>query len=205
VVNEAVHPHSPRPDGLRSTLWLKALGPDYISLAYRIAHEADQGLTLVYNDYGTEHGDADGRRKRQCVLRLLEKCIKEGVPIHAFGLQSHLDAHRPLAGNEFTSFLKEVRALGLKIYITELDLNAMRLSGPINDRIKLAQNYVSTYLDMVQKDGIVDMLLTWGLSDRYTWLRGTYKDVAGALPLDREMRRNLLWYSLKKSWLGMQG
>lgn len=205
VVNEAVSIHSNREDGLRETLWLKALGPDYIAHAFQLAHDADSGLTLTYNDYGTEQGDSSGGYKRQCVLRLLEKCAVDKVPMHALGLQSHLQAHIPLAHGEFTDFLKEVRALGLKLFITELDLDTHKLSGRADDKIKLAQNYVRAYLDLVQKDGPIEMLLTWGLSDRYSWLHKNNPNLAGALPLDRDLNRGPLWETLKGEWLGQSG
>ena len=201
VVNEAIHPHSTRADGLRQTLWLEALGPDYVAMAFRMAHEADSGLTLVYNDYGTENGDGDGNHKRQCILRLLEKCRMDKVPIHAFGLQSHLQAHKPLANGEFKSFLKEVRSLGLKVYVTELDLDVSHLNGRTDDKIKIAQKYVRSYLDLVQDGAPADMLLTWGLSDRYTWLHMLRPEVVGALPLDRDLNHGPLWETLVTGWL----
>jgi len=201
VVNEAIDIHSPREDGLRETLWLKALGPDYVAQAFQMAHDADGDITLTYNDYGMEQGDGDGSRKRQCILRLLEQCKRNNVPMHALGLQSHLLAHKPLAGREFTDFLKEVRALGLKVIITELDLDTSQLQGRGDDRVKLAQRYVRTYLDQAQKDGPVDMLLTWGLSDRYSWLRKKNPGMTGELPLDRDLNHGPLWETLKKSWL----
>jgi len=201
VVNEAVHPLSPRPDGLRPTLWLNALGPDYIALAFHMAHQANPGLTLVYNDYGTEHGDGAGHKKRHDILALLERCKKNQVPVDAFGLQSHLLCHVPLGGREFTRFLKDVRDLGLKIYVTELDVDLSHLSGQTDDKIHIAQNYVRTYLDMIQQDGAIDMLLCWGLSDRYSWLRQQNPGLEGTLPLDIGLNRTPLWESLRNSWL----
>ena len=202
VVNEAVSIHSKREDGLRETIWLKALGPDYVALAFLLAHKANPALTLVYNDYGMERDGSDGRTKRQCILRLLEQCVREKVPVDALGLQSHLQAHHPLAGGEFTEFLKEVRAQGLQIFITELDLDVSSLSGRADDKIILAQNYLRTYLDMVQESGEVDLLLTWGLSDRYSWLRQSKTRLAGALPLDGELNRGAMWETLRDKWVG---
>jgi GH35 family endo-1,4-beta-xylanase len=45
------------------------------------------------------------------------------------------------------------------------------------------------------------MLLTWGLSDRYTWLRKDNPHLAGALPLDADLNRGPLWETLKTAWL----
>ena len=95
-----------------------------------------------------------------------------------------------------------MRALGLKIYITELDLDIRQLSGRMDDKIKLAQHYVKAYLDLVQKDGPVEMLLTWGLSDRYSWMRKDNPDLRHALPLVGDLDRGALWNTLKVSWLG---
>jgi endo-1,4-beta-xylanase len=201
VVNEAVIPQSPREDGLRPSAFLTALGPDYVPLAFRMAHDTDPGLTLVYNDYGLEFSDRGGHRKRQLVLQLLDKCVKDGVPVHALGVQSHLMPSRPLAGKEFTGFLADVRALGLNIFVTELDVDLSGMKGHLRDNIKAAQNYVRVYLDMLQEDGSLDELLTWGLSDRYTWLRDSWPQAAGVLPLDKNMKRGLLWETLRNNWL----
>jgi len=203
VVNEAIDPESSRSDGLRESPWLTALGPEYMPLAFKLAYAADPGLTLAYNDYGLEQEGSPANFKRTATLRVLEWCLKNNAPIHTLGLQSHLQAHRPLAAKEFLAFLREIRGMGLKVSITELDLDVSRLSGPMKERVEVAQNYVRVYLDFVQLDAPVDMLLTWGLSDRYTWLREQNPNIAGALPLDRNFRRGPMWDTLEEAWLGV--
>ncbi|MBI3419288.1 MAG: endo-1,4-beta-xylanase [Proteobacteria bacterium] len=200
VVNEAVHPLSTRADGLRPSLWLEALGPDYVSLAFHTTQEANPDLTLVYNDYGTEYGDGNGAARRRHILNLLQKLKHAGVPVHALGLQSHLQAHRPLGGQEFLNFLSEVRGLGLAVRVTELDLDVSHLPGRMDDRIKAAQNYVRTYLQMVQEGGAVNKLLTWGLSDRMSWLRRYVPGLRGMLPLDAQFQRGPMWRTLRDGW-----
>ncbi|MDX2028936.1 MAG: endo-1,4-beta-xylanase [Alphaproteobacteria bacterium] len=201
VVNEAIDPRSPRKDGLRETLWLKALGPNYISQVFHYAHQVDPGLTLVYNDFGLERGDGYGYAKRKLLLNLLKKLKTKNVPIHALGLQSHLRCHLPLGGRDFTEFLKTVRGLGIEIYITELDLDLSRVPGEGYERSTFAQNYVQTYLAMVQESGSVNTLLTWGLSDRRSWLEDALGDAQGSLPLDTNYQRGPLWESLRSGWL----
>ena len=61
VVSEAVDD-----DGkLRDTFWLRGIGPDYIALAFKWAHEADPHARLLYNDYGI----AGDNRKADAVFR----------------------------------------------------------------------------------------------------------------------------------------
>ena len=201
VVNEAIDPRADRGDFLRDTLWLRALGPDYIPLAYQIAHQARPRLTFVYNDFGLEHDDGAARAKRAGVLKLLERCRNQGTPIDTLGLQSHLQCHRPLGGREFSRFLSDVRGLGLKIAITELDLDVSLLTGSAEDKSKAAQTYVTTYLNLVEDGAELNMLLTWGLSDRYTWLLNNTDKGVGALPLQADLSRAPLWTTLKTVWL----
>lgn len=201
VVNEPVHPMSTRTDGLRSSPWLAALGPEYIPLAFHLAHAADENLTLTLNEYGLEYGDGNGITRRAYMLRLLEKMKREEVPIHRLGLQSHLQAHRPLGGKNFLEFLKEIRGLGLDVTVTELDLDTSRLTGRADDVAKLGQNYLRTYLGMVQESGDVKTLVTWGLSDRTSWIHETMPGLKGMLPLDADLRRNAMWESLRAAWL----
>ena len=56
-------------------------------------------------------------------------------------------------------------------------------------------------LEMLQESGAIDMLLTWGLSDRYTWLREDDPELTGgALPLDADYNRTAFWETLRSGW-----
>ncbi len=205
VVNEAVDPRSPRPDGLRETLWLKALGARYAPLAFETARAADPDLVLVYNDFGLERGDGYGRRKRRLLLRLLEDWLKRGAPVDALGLQSHLRCHYALDDRDFAAFLREVRGMGLRLRVTELDVDAGSITGSVRDKIMAAQNYVAAYLDILGSHAPVDTVITWGLSDRYSWLweATAGEGVAspgGMLPLDAMLDRAPLWETLRRGW-----
>ncbi len=201
VVNEAIDPRSSRKDGLRETLWLRALGNTYIASAFHAAREAVPGLKLVYNDYGLERGDGYGEAKRKAVLRLLDRLLAQGVPVHGLGLQSHLRVDRPLGGIAFTDFLRQARCLGLEISVTELDLRYGHLSGGAEEKDAFAQDYLREYLELVQQDAPLGSLLTWGLSDRYSWLRQEDDAARGMLPLDASLERAAMWETLRERWL----
>ena len=54
------------------------------------------------------------------MLKNLQERLKRNVPIHAIGLQSHLPGTSPTFNYpEFTSFLRSVSDLGVKIIVSE--------------------------------------------------------------------------------------
>ena len=172
VVNEPLDVANGRADGLRNNNWLQSLGPGYIDLAFRTAHAADPKALLVINDYGMEYSDAEGEKRRTAMLALLTHLKQTGVPIDALGLQSHLDPARngDFSASKLAAFLQQVASMGLKIYVTELDVTDTSLPADIATRdTRIAQTY-SDYLSAVLSQPAVSIVVTWGLSDRYTWL-----------------------------------
>jgi endo-1,4-beta-xylanase len=102
------------------------------------------------------------------------------------------------------TFLKEIADLGLKIMITEMDVTDQKLplNAGVRDRI-IARVY-EDYLSAVLEEPAVIAVLTWGLSDRYTWL-SDYKpreDKAAvrSLPLDAELKRKLAWNAIARAF-----
>jgi endo-1,4-beta-xylanase len=170
VVNEAIEPKDGRPDGLRNSPWLGLVGPDYIELAFQTAATADPGAKLVYNDYGIELDTAEETAKRGQVMMLLRRLKARNIPIHAVGVQSHLRAAGPQPGGGLQTFIRDVRMLGLDVYITELDVNTHGLEGgPEAQDYAVAQVYRS-YLRMVLPEPNVPVALTWGITAAHTFL-----------------------------------
>lgn len=98
-------------------------------MAFRIAAQADPKAQLVYNDYGLEYDTPENEAKRNAVLKLLEHLKSREVPIHAFGIQSHLLAHETRFNpQKLQKFLKEVADLGLKIMVTEPGCHRPRIT-----------------------------------------------------------------------------
>jgi endo-1,4-beta-xylanase len=170
VVNEAVRIWDGRTDGLKVTPWLIYLGPEYIPLAFHAAHQADPKATLVYNDTSIEPETPVAEKKRQAVLALLTRLIKQRVPINGLGIESHIDADSNVTGPGFKRFLHAVEDLGLSILITELDVGDHALPGDISVRDALVAKQYYNYLSFILQFKSVKTVLTWGLSDRSTWL-----------------------------------
>lgn len=171
VVNEAVHVEDGRPDGLRNSRWLQLLGPEYISIAFRETSKGDPKALLTYNDYDIEQDGPKFDEKRNAVLRLLTSMREQQIPIDAVGLQSHLKAGAKLPDwTALHHFMTAVEKLGLQIFITELDVNDSDLGPDVQERDQKVTELYRDYLTNVLQHKAVKAVLTWGLTDRDTWL-----------------------------------
>jgi endo-1,4-beta-xylanase len=206
VVNEAIQLRDGRPDGLRNTPWLLMLGPDYIEMAFRTAAKADPKAMLVYNDFGLDYDAPSDNAKRAAVLRLLERLKSKSVPVHALGIQAHLLRGKNPRFNpeKFKAFLQDVASLGLKILITELDVTDKTLPKEIQFRDRIVAAAYEDYLSVALSEPAVIAVLTWGLSDRYTWLSKHDPRQDGTsvrpLPLDKNLKRKLAWKAIARSF-----
>jgi endo-1,4-beta-xylanase len=172
VVNEAIDPKSGLQDGLRNSPWLEMIGPGYLDLAFRTAREADAAVLLTYNDYGIELDTVEQTAKRDAVMALVRGMRKRRVPIDAVGVQSHLDAAAGVPGDGLRKFVRELHRMGLRVFVTELDVNDRKLTGSIAERDAAVAKIYDDYLTMMLAEPNVNVALTWGITDRYTWLQG---------------------------------
>jgi endo-1,4-beta-xylanase len=170
VVNEAVHPPDNRPDGLRKSPWLDLIGPEYIELAFTTAAKADPQAKLTYNDYDIELDTAEQAAKRGAVLQLVRRLHARGIPIHAIGIQSHLQATGPRPGAGVLTLIREAAKMGLEVYITEMDVNTHALAGGPEAQDTAVAHVYESYLDLVLPEPNVKAVLTWGITDARTWL-----------------------------------
>jgi endo-1,4-beta-xylanase len=203
VVNEAIEPNDWREDGYRTSVWFNCLGADYIDLSFRLARSADQNVPLCLSEYGVEYATSESQRRREALLALLRDLRDRNTPIDCLALQSHLDAERIFDRPQLTAFLRDVVELGYKLAITELDVNDYKLRGGPEERDVAVARHVTEYLDIVMSVAKPISIATWGLSDRYTWLRQYFKRSDGSplrpLPLDANFNRKRMWAALASS------
>lgn len=205
VVNEALLAASPRQDGLRESFWLKAFGPGYIDTAFHAAHQAEPSCLLVYNDWGCEAGAPKNDRMRAITLDFLSKALARKVPIGAYGMQGHLGAFDPpIDQKKLRQFLDDIRALGLRVIVTEHDVHDDGGSSDNAVRDRAVADASARFLDVVLGSNAVDAVLTWGLSDKYLDAPGWSERLAGYeprfLPLDRTLQRKPLWQAMANAF-----
>lgn len=201
VVNEPIFPPDAQPGGMRNSPWYKFLGPGYIEMAFRAASVADPNALLVLNQNYLEY-DSDGAdRSRSDTLALLKKLKQSGTPIHALGTQAHLvGGNSTFNSHKYNVFLNNVTSMGLKLLITELDVDDHELVTDTSVRDRSVAETYHNYLTHALANPFVIAVLTWGLSDKYTWLDAAAPRTDGLpqrpLPLDATFHRKPAWHAI---------
>ncbi len=184
VVNEALNE-----DGtMRKSVFLEKLGDDYVIEAFRLAQQAAPHTELYYNDYNNEQP-----AKRAGCIALIKKIQAAGVRIDGVGIQGHWHAGKvPL--KDIRESIEQYAALGLKVMITELDLEVLprdfsgadvsrqMKSGPslnpyvngLPDSVQqqLANDYAALFKLFLQYKGKLTRVTFWGVNDGQSWLNG---------------------------------
>src|SRR5262249_48286796 len=163
VVNEAIADDG---SGLRITVYLRKLGPDYVAEAFRLAHDADPDALLFYNDYG---GEGLGR-KSDDVYALVRDLVGRGLPIAGVGLQMHLDAASRPPTADIARNMRRVAALGLLVNVSEMDVQIARLPG---DRPARLEEQRRVYHDVVAAcvaEPRCHAVTFWGFTDAHSWI-----------------------------------
>lgn len=187
VVNEPVVSWPVEYNGLYPGPWVTALGPEYIEVAFDAAQKADPSALRIINMYELEQDTADNQLARQRVLLWLKQLKSRGVPVQAVGIESHLDAAKPLAASAMKEFVSEIRNLGLDVLITELDVMETRATGSSRDWDTKVANYYHDYLMEVFSVAEPRAVIFWSLTDR--WQQG--KRVQGLLQSNLSPRLTL--------------
>lgn len=192
VVNEVIK-YDPLEGGpWRDTIWQRLLGPDHVDIAFRTAARVDPKARLVLNDFHFEEPDPGAAARRKVALDICRRLKDKGIPVHGVGMQAHLYADKGIDVDGVQRFMRDLDELGLDVEITELDVIDWKLPADAAKRDKTAAALVSTFLDAVVSAKRPKAIVTWGLTDRYSWVHETFprKDSARArpLPLDADYR-----------------
>lgn len=180
VVNEAISDN--QGEYLRSTPALRAIGEDYIELAFAFAHDADPNVELYYNDYNIEQPD-----KLQKTLKLVRSLQARGVRLDAVGIQGHWLINWPPT-DMIGKGIESLAATGVKVMITELDVDLLprNVSGanmalqekganpyanglPTEVQAALAKRYGEIVSEIVRHQSVT-IIGFWGTHDGRSWL-----------------------------------
>jgi endo-1,4-beta-xylanase len=188
VVNEAIND-----DGsMRESVWYKVIGPDYIDIAFQIAHEADPNAELIYNDYSVAF---KGWTHAEASYQMVKKMVDKGVPIDAVGFQLHLAADQPYSEQAIRDNIKRYEALGLKVEFSEIDI---RVPVPTSDELIVQQTAMwQSLMDIAVTEPAVESFVMWGYSDVNSWIPKTFGGYGDSHWYDTQYKARPVYQMLK--------
>lgn len=192
VVNEAISPWDMEANYMRANKWFSTIGYDYVRLAFEAAREADPNCELVLNQNYCEYEDSPvWDNFREGTLALLDALNAEQQLVDAVGLQGHLSAAQTFSASAFAAFLQELANRNVAIHITELDVKDNEHPVNITTRDNEIAAIYQEFLAVCLEQSAVKQVITWGLSDKYTWIADSQPRPDGEpvrpLPLDLNM------------------
>lgn len=204
VVNEPIDTEKGE-RGLAQNCFHQAFGAGYVARALRSARALAPDARLFVNEYGFEYANYVERDRRTAFLKLLEALRRDGAPIDGVGIQAHLDLSKgPLEARAIAAMLREIADLGLPVTITELDVKESDRALPIEARDRAVADHVARYLDVVLAEPGVRGVVTWGMTDRDSWLQDDLKpervaDYNRGCALDAELRPKPVTRALRRA------
>jgi endo-1,4-beta-xylanase len=165
VVNEPFEYDS---DLIRTSIFEKLLGEEYIDSALRVARATDSNASLLINETHLEKQGALFDKKRAAFLALVDRLLEKQTPLDGIGIQGHF---RPgfdaldVAG--FGQFCGELKKRGLDVHITELDASCKFVS---RDKNFSSDDYGTIFERLIlaaAENSQLKAVTVWGLSERY--------------------------------------
>jgi endo-1,4-beta-xylanase len=207
IVNEPFWPGHKAPGGYRLGPWYDAFGTDYVRRAYERAAMVDKKTKFVLNEAQTERDDDVGHAVREGLLRLVDELQHAGVPLHAVGLQGHLQPRYPHDPARFAEFVHALAGRGVDIYITEFDVRDDTFPDDIATRDAMIAETAEKFLNIVLPIPAVKMVIAWELADNYSFYTDAAKKkdplarrLPRPLPFDDAMQKKPLWFAMARAF-----
>jgi endo-1,4-beta-xylanase len=207
VINEAMDDGITDPSDWRNCLrkesgWYKALGADYIELAFRTAREADPDVILYYNDYGL-NDQRKAAAVRNMIKEINDKYKAEGNTrnlIDGVGMQGHYGLW--LNVNDVRASLNRFVEIGIRIDISELDIESRSTNSSqwgsgrnsvmsADDERAQARLYAQLFNLFKEYSAHITRVTMWGMDDRTSW-----KSIGNPCLFDGRLRPKMSFYAV---------
>lgn len=174
IANEAIS-RSFYPGG---DFWGEKIGPEYVEMLFRWAHEADPNAVLILNDFNNESPrDRDTRRIIEHMYTFVRSLKEEGVPIHGVGMQMHLflpwSSSIPPERDQVIETMRMFAGLGVDIYITELDVSIHNCARSHEECLQLQAQVYRDMAEACLESGVCRSFTTFGITDKESWITCT--------------------------------
>ncbi len=191
VVNEALAEGDR--GSMRDGVWLRWIGPEYVPMAFRFAHDADPGAQLFYNDYDWRSPGP----KTDHILELAQHIRDSGAPIDGIGLQLHVLHSLNVAAER--SKLRAIANAGFDVAMTEVD-NRRKLpavTAALGDQARKFGDLLGMCLAIPR----CRTFNLWGFTDRHSWIPGAFPGFGAGTIMDKGLRPKPAFFALRRALL----
>jgi endo-1,4-beta-xylanase len=165
----------------RDTIWFRALGPDYVGLAFEWAQAADPHARLYLNDYDVESINP----KSDAMYALVQDLLARGVPLHGAGFQAHLAMDQEFPST-LRANLERFAALDLDLAITEADVRMVM--PPTPDTLATQADYFARLMRACLDVPRCVSFTVWGFADAHSWIPGWFQGYGAATVFDDRLQ-----------------
>jgi endo-1,4-beta-xylanase len=138
----------------------------YVEEAFKQAREIDSQAILLYNDVNVFNDGTIDDHDRAVIA--LVKQLKQQGNLDGVGLQMHLNASRIPSPEVFRQLIRAYRNLGIKVYITEFDIDFGDFRGSTQDKQLLKAKVYGDMLRVAIEEQ-VDGFAMFGFSGIAAW------------------------------------
>ncbi len=178
----------------RKTIWYNLMGEDYIAHALKTARAADPDAKLYLNEYNNENL---GNAKADAMFNLVKKFVDEGVPIDGVGMQLHLATDLPFDKEAIRANVKRYADIGIDVSFSEVDVRMPDRKAKDESEIKKQTEIYTALIDIAKTEPNVKTFIVWGLSDRDTWVPGTFPGYGNPCIYDNTYTKKPLYQAIK--------
>jgi len=191
--------------------WYEKIGPDYVEMSFRWAKEVDPSAMLFFNDaMNAPPFDKDSTAINAMMLELVKNFKADDVPIDAVGMQMHLfgpaSSQQIPSEVEFSDAIHKYSNLGVRIYITEMDVDLGSRSGSQSELYSLQAQVFRSVMDACISSGVCDVFNVWGISDGDSYLINPFfgnEPNADPLLFDRNFNPKPAYFALRNALAGV--
>lgn len=194
VVNEAFS-RGQNIYGLRDWWGDNTGGKEYIDHAFGWARQADPNAKLILNDFNNESIN----KVSDEMYEYIKDAKKRGVPIDGVGMQMHIDGTHPPTKDEVINNMRRFGKLGIKVYVTEFDVNMNDVRAEADDKDKIAGNIYYEMMRACIESGVCHSFAILGITDKETWYKHMGLDDPRPLPFDERYKPKPAYFSLRQA------
>jgi endo-1,4-beta-xylanase len=156
--------------------WYDRLGPEYVELAFKWAHETDPNALLMLNEGGNESMASPANRPVVTrMLSFVKEWKEKSVPIDVIGMQMHLlspgSSRRVPAKEDVIQTMQLFSDLGYPVYVTEFDVSLHGVAGDQQERRDFQAQVYEEMLEACLESEVCRGFSIFGLSDANSWYR----------------------------------